>query len=61
MSLKDSENEKIVTFLQLKYIGVFSVISMFLPVRRLKYVMNVHCGSTVLATLVNVSIHIQAV
>ena len=62
MSLKDGENENIVTFLQLKYICVYSVIGMFVPVRRLKYnVINVHCGSTVLATLVNFSIHIHAV
>ena len=63
MSLKDSENEKIVTLLHFTYICVYSVIAMFLPVRRLKYnVMNVHCSSTVglLATLVNVSIHFHA-
>ena len=53
MPLKDSENENVVTFLQLKYICVYSVIGMCVPVRKLKYnVMNVHCGSTVLATLV---------
>ena len=62
MPLKDIENENILTFLQLKYICVYSVIGMFLPVRRLKYkVMNVHHDSTVLATLVNISIHIHAV
>ena len=64
MPLKDSENENIVTLLNLKYICVYTVIGMFLPVRRLKYNgMNVHCGSTIglLATLVNVSIHFHAV
>ena len=64
MPLKDSENAKIVTLLHLKYICVYSVIGMFLTVRRLKYnVMNAHCSSTVglLATLVNVSIHFHAV
>ena len=64
MPLKDSENEKIVILLHFKYICVYSVTAMFLPVRRLKYnVMNVRCSSTVglLATLVNVSIHFHAV
>ena len=64
MPLKDTENENIITLLHLEYICVYSVIGMFLPVRRLKYnVMNVHCGSTVglLAILVNVSIHFHAV
>ena len=64
MPLKDSENENIVTLLHLKYICVYSVMAMFLPVRRLKYnVMNVYCSSTVglLATLVNFSVHFHAV
>ena len=62
MPLKDSENENVVTCLQLKYICVYSVIGMFVTVRKLKYnVMNVHCGSTVLATLLIFSIHTHAV
>ena len=62
MPLKDIENENIVTFLQLKYICVYSVMGMFLPVRGFKYnVINVHYDSTVLAILVNISIHIHAV